>query len=168
MMQEEKEQLHKDLRARWQNPTYKVKLKFKVGDWVVFNNQHQSIYQVEKIEDGYYILTHTHGGTFRVCTLHDEKLRLWTIQDAKDGDVLYSHNKNLLWIYKDETTYHISVILDYIQYGCISIKCSIVIPLDTCPATKEHRDILFKAMLKEGYEWDEEKKELKKIEQKLD
>ena len=40
-------------------------------------------------------------------------------------------------------------------YGCT----------DTTPATKEQRDTLEKEMLKAGYEWDEETKECKKIEQ---
>lgn len=71
-----------------QKSTNEVEPKFHVGDWVVFNDKHESIYQVEKIEDWYYILRHTYGGTFRVCVLHDEDLRLWTINDAKDGDVL--------------------------------------------------------------------------------
>lgn len=44
-----------------QNPIDKVEPKFHEGEWVVFNNRHQSIYQVEKIENGYYILRHTHG-----------------------------------------------------------------------------------------------------------
>ena len=33
------------------------------------------------------------------------------------------------------------------------------------PATKEQRDLLFQKMKESGYEWDAEKKELKKIEQ---
>jgi hypothetical protein len=33
------------------------------------------------------------------------------------------------------------------------------------PATKEQRDILFQKMKEAGYEWDSEKRELKKIEQ---
>ena len=76
-----------------------IELKFKVGDWVVFNNKHQSIYHVEKIENGYYILRHTHGGRFRVCVLHDECLRPWAIADAKDGDVLAT--ENFIFIFKN-------------------------------------------------------------------
>ena len=37
---------------------------------------------------------------------------------------------------------------------------------DAKPASKEQRDILFSKMKKAGYEWDAEKKELKKIKQK--
>ena len=36
------------------------------------------------------------------------------------------------------------------------------------PATKEQRDLLFQKMHKDGYEWDAEKKELKKIENASD
>ena len=147
----------------------KVEPKFKVGDWVVFNNKHQSIYQVEKIEDGYYILRHTHGGTFRVCVLHDESLRLWTIEDGKDGDVLACNEEILLF-------------KSYSVQGRISLYCwyngqtnnfhnkevsdtSLTTRNKICPATKEQRDLLFQKMKDAGYEWDAEKKELKKIEQ---
>lgn len=34
------------------------------------------------------------------------------------------------------------------------------------PATKEQRDLLFQKMKEAGYEWDADKKELKKVEQK--
>ena len=36
------------------------------------------------------------------------------------------------------------------------------------PATKDQRDLLFQKMKESGYEWNDEKKELKKIEQKPD
>ena len=160
-------------------PTDKVEPKFKIGDWVVFKNRHQSIYQVEKIEDGCYILRHTHGGTFRVCILHDESLRLWTIQDAKDGDVLYLDlmcgktfiyngiNPNMAILYsfiisndgEDVLPYHIgkpNTGIGYIEESKNIIH----------PATKEQRDLLFQKLKEAGYEWDEVKRELKKIEQK--
>jgi hypothetical protein len=38
---------------------------------------------------------------------------------------------------------------------------------DFSPATKEQRDFLFKKMKESGYEWDAEKKELKKISQRM-
>lgn len=150
----------------------KVEPKFKVGDWVVFNNKHQSIYQVEKIEDGYYILRHTHGGTFRVCVLHDESLRLWTIKDAKAGDVLCDiANKNVL-------------IFNEISDGWVKCLCSVHLNNSCClnctelygreeqcsftPATKEQRDLLFQKMREAGYEWDTEKKELKKVENEIE
>lgn len=161
-----------------QNLADKVEPKFKVGDWVVFNNKHQSIYQVEKIEDGYYILRHTHGGTLRGCVLHDESLRLWTIQDAKDGDVLYLQHEGVehVIIYKGLVKKIFNTFLsaycayngwahdfcfaDVSTYACITSKRD---EKDIHPATKEQRDILFQKMKEAGYEWDDGKKELKKI-----
>lgn len=154
--------------------------KFNVGDWLVFKNKHQSIYQVEKIEDWYYILRHTHGGTFRVCVLHDESLRLWTIQDAKDGDVLCDYHEEydnpLIFILKKFEHVNFGLVRpsDYSSYcfltagdiqrfkeGRYHHKHNIK------PATKEQRDLLFQKMKEAGYEWVDNKKELKKIEQKM-
>lgn len=164
--------------AKWElvehKPIDKVEHKFGIGDWVVFNNKHQSIYQVEKIEDGYYILRHTHGGTFRVCVLHDESLRLWTIQDAKDGDVLTCYSN-----IKEQPIEQTGIIKQYVgrHCGCSnSFKAHFGVDWDNniviegymgCsniyPSTKEQRDALMKAMTDAGYTFDFEKKELKKL-----
>lgn len=145
-----------------QKPVDKVEPKFQVGDWVVFNNHHQSIYQVEKIEDGYYILRHTHGGTFRVCVLHDESLRLWNFNDAKGGDILYSPSHRLIWIYKDSGQYYACANMNYTT-ECINTNGLISIPNDVCPAKKDEQTILFKSMEEAGYAWDADKKELIKL-----
>ncbi len=92
--------------------------------------------------------------------------RPWTIQDAKDGDVLAVNNEVFIYAHKKQM-YPIAVAhcfvnsaggfyLDgefgYKEYEKIS------------PATKERRDFLFQKMKEAGYEWDPVKKELKKIE----
>lgn len=156
-----------------QKSSNKVEPKFKIGAWVVFNNKHQSIYQVEKIEDGYYILRHTHGGTFRVCVLHDESLRLWTIQDAKDGDVLVHSSfmfDDFIFIYNNT-----SILQAYCYYSNERNRFIIDDRGHHCPwnmqevtpATREQRDTLEKAMADARYTFDFGKKDLKKIEQKL-
>lgn len=146
----------------------KIELKFKIGDWVVFMNKHQSIYQIEKIEDGYYILRHTHGGTFRVCILHDENLRLWTIKDAKDGDILVSIS-NQPFIYNGKITeitigaycglnvYGVFVVEKYLKESNWSCNDNIK------PATNEQREILIKEIHKANFKWDANKKELIKL-----
>ena len=145
----------------------KVEQKFKIGDWVVFNNKHQSIYQVEKIEDGYYILRHTHGGTFRVCVLHDESLRPWTIQDAKDGDVLatgdeiFIHNGKLDLI--GRVCAYCGIYKTYNELRFNYAANNYFTYIKPHPATKEQRDTLMKAMADAGYTFDFDKKELKKI-----
>ena len=157
-----------------QKPADKVEHKFEIGDWVVFNNKHQSIYQVEKIEDGYYILRHTHGGTFRICVLHNESLRLWTIQDAKDGDVLCCES-GWTCIFKtlvNDETFSSYCFMDsdkwFYETGseCHTLKEEFIKAYNgkIYPATKEQRDLLFQKMKEAGYEWDAEKKELKKQE----
>ena len=91
---------------------------------------------------------------------------LWTIQDAKDGDVLNSPSHHLIWIYKDNEHFYACVNMNYVTKN-VATKGSIKIPSDACPATKEQRDTLMKAMADAGYTFDFAKKELKKIEQKL-
>ena len=146
----------------------KIEPKFKVGDWVVFNNKHQSIYQVEKIEDGYYILRHTHGGTLRVCVLHDESLRFWAIQDAKDGDVLVASDGSI-FLFKGTIDcackHYVALTTDDVVKFNEGLEHYWETSTAVHPATKEQRDTLIKAIADAGYEWDAEKKELKKIEQ---
>ena len=94
----------------------------------------------------------------------------WTIQDAKDGDVLEfgDHGRLVVGIvsYINKSTGKIDVC-------CLlednNFKVGNYYALDTIkphPATKEQRDLLFSKMKEDGYEWDAEKKELKKINQK--
>lgn len=151
-----------------QKPTNKVEPRFKVGDWVVFNNDHGSIYQVEKIENYEYTLRHILGGSMPLSFSHGDMIRAWTIQDAKDGDVLYTtcNNKNkMIFIYHgiefDSTCcYFLHSITNNINKTFNSV-CNV--KADIYPATKEQRDLLFQKMKEAGYEWDAEKKELRKI-----
>ncbi len=152
-----------------QKPTDKVKLKFKVGDWIVFNGL--TLY-IKEIVKGYYGTISKGGITNSYDWDIDNTARLWTIQDAKDGDVLatldyilifkgflkndggisYCHydfgagNPQFVW-FEDKNWY----------FG----KEAIV-----HPATKKQREQLEKAMADAVYTFDFEKKELKKIEQK--
>lgn len=144
-----------------QKPVDNVEPKFKIGDWVVFVSQ--SIYQVEKIENGYYILRHTHGGTFRVCVLHDESLRLWTIQDAKDGDALAAHECYVIFKEIDGLNIRCHCTYHYMGYNPSFYMNTLQNKTAFHPATKEQRDLLFQKMKEEGYEWDADKKELKKL-----
>ncbi len=95
--------------------------------------------------------------------------RLWTIQDAKDGDVL-ANNGNIIMF--KEISNSARKDYKYIQSHCLVLVHSSYFytggsyNLDDGfhPATKEHRDLLFKKMHESGYEWDFEVKELNKIE----
>lgn len=141
----------------------KVEPKFHERDWIISNNK-KSTYQVIEVKRGIYVVrdnadNHEYHIGIEEC---EKSGRLWTIQDAKEGDVLYSPEHNLLWIYKDKDTYYVATNLNYPHD--ISIGADIVIPSDVRPATKDRQTILFERMKEAGYEWDAEKKELKKIE----
>ena len=142
------------------------KVLFKKGDFVVIQ---ETTYLISKIE-GINVTLFCNG---RECLFDIDVLknaRLWDItKDTKDGDVLCYENKNdfKIFIYKN----------GHIHYHCCYSNGHLS-PVDSffilqkhllCyiqPATKEQRDLLFQEMKQSGYEWDAEKKELKKIESK--
>ena len=99
-------------------------------------------------------------------------MHLWTIQDAKDRDVIYYRDEISLYKHdiknytKQEITFG-----GFVYYCCYDGKRFITDSFyiltkqdetDIHPATKEQRDILMKAIKDAGYEWDIKKKELKK------
>ena len=154
------------------------KPKFQKGDWVVFKqdgNAHQIIRVVENAT------SHTYGyDTVDNYYFNDtaEGVRRWTIQEAKNGDVLRStglHNDCIFifsgldnWKFDADgdravaTGYCcLDITADKMEFGIQGPDC---IEVNTIkPATKEQRDLLFQKMKEAGYEWDKEKKELKKI-----
>ena len=155
------------LKKQGKNPTDKTKPRFKVGDWVVFITS-GSVYQVEKKENYEYTLRYILGGSLCLPFSNEELIREWTIQDAKDGDVLV-HNSfmfdDFIFIYNNT-----SILQAYFYYSSERNRFIIEDKGHHCPwnmqevtpATKEQRDALMKAMNDAGYEWDTEKKELKR------
>ena len=151
--------------------TDKNEPRFNVGDWIIFITS-KNVYQVEKKENYEYTLRHIFGGSFCLSFSCEKLIRKWTIQDAKDGDVicyrdeisLYKHDiKNYT---KQETTFG-----GFVYYCCYDGKRFITDSfytltkqdeMDIHPATKEQREALMKVMNNAGYEWDIKKKELKK------
>lgn len=90
----------------------------------------------------------------------------WTIQDAKDGDVLASGGVVFIFkiIHGVWLNCHCSAHKDgsFIadSYNLMTDKYF----GEVQPATKEQRDLLFQKMKEAGYEWDSVNKELKRIE----
>lgn len=142
-----------------------TKPKFNVGDWIVFNGL---ILHIDEIVNGYYRTTSIGDGIHNSYDWDiDNAARLWTITDAKDGDVLiretgepFIHNGN-----------RGSYLPEFLGAYC-GISDGRFRPngspyywgRPSCPATKEQRELLFSKMKEAGCEWDSEKKELKKIE----
>lgn len=146
----------------------KVEPKFKVGDWII-SSQGTLRHIVTVDKTGYE--------TDKGWLTHDdyEKIfHLWTIKDAKDGDVLYHKSPltGIEYIVMSRGINSFGNVDSYFRYNSED-GFGIYIPSifnakvdDIKPATKEQRDLLFQEMKEAGYEWDAEKKELKKIEQK--
>lgn len=148
-----------------QKPTDEVEPKFKVGDWIVYKND---ICQIIKREEGCNKLVTIFGIEKELVNERNlSTARLWTIKDAKDGDVLHSPSHHLIWIYKGNEHYHVCVNMNYVSEN-VTTDGLISIPNDVCPATKDEQTILFVRIKEAGYEWDEEKKEVKKIEHKIE
>jgi hypothetical protein len=91
---------------------------------------------------------------------------LWTIKDAKEGDVLYCKNHSIEFIVMNKGVNENGNIDSYFRYNSkagFDIDVSSVLSAYEdiiSPATKEQRDLLFQKMKEAGYEWDAENKEL--------
>ena len=148
----------------------KVEPKFKVGDWILYSGDHyEGVRHITKInENGYYIERNglPHG---IIPFNHEICMRLWTIQNAKDGDVLAidpwsDYPSSFVAIYKKQNGE------DFDSYCFVGFDGKFYkgenghSTEEIHPATKEQRDLLFQKMRESGYEWNAENKELKKIE----
>ena len=103
----------------------------------------------------------------RPCII-DNKFRLWTIQDAKDGTVLVNGSNIFIFSHLSKTRAmgycHINLDDVRFYYDKGKNECFGLIDAVFTPATEEQRKLLFQKMKEAGYEWDAEKKELKKTE----
>ena len=146
-----------------QKPIDKVEPKFKVGDWVVDN--YGSIWKIEGILNQFYLLEGIGEGESRpTIEWANNQYHLWTLKDAKDGDVLASNNGNTFIYHKHDNNYvyyHCSI--NYFDNITINSSWNV---LGIKPATKEQRDLLFQKMKEAGYKWDSDKKEVTPIDPK--
>jgi hypothetical protein len=145
-------------------PDDTVEPKFKVGDWVIAGKDKAK--QVTNVE---LIVADEYGYTLEDETYFTgswaDSYRLWTIQDAKAGNILVDCYNNVC-IFKNGDN-DIWQSLGYLGSYSNEFVCNGFHSSCSChPATKEQRDLLFQKMNEAGYEWDDEKKELIKIEQK--
>ena len=96
----------------------------------------------------------------------DKHFHLWTIQDVKDGDVLVNGSNIFIFYFINNRRLmgycHVNMNDGNFYNDIGRIECFCTIDAPVTPATKEQRDVLMKAINDAGYEWDIEKKELKK------
>lgn len=143
----------------------KPKPKFNEGDWIVWKN---CIYKI--LDNKYtYTVINIDGleSRYEHSTI-DDIAYLWTIQDAIDGDILtVSRYGEWIGIFKAHTgcTFTSHCFLNgFLEFVNNPNRCKSHGTHGIHPATKEQCDLLFQKMREAGYEWDTDKKELKKIE----
>lgn len=150
----------------------KVEPKFHEGDWISHNTAN-FVFQVVSIGSYGYEVINRDNYTKTISFDNEENYHLWTIQDAKDGDVLATKKGNP-FIY-DKNRYNNGLAYYYAGLD-VNKELTLKSPHNMLahfgelrsvfPATKEQRDLLFQNMKEAGYEWDADKKEPKKIKQK--
>ena len=143
----------------------KVEQKFKVGDWIVRDGKTLQISHIDKVLDGTFHYWFTKGTWLSSAEMEDA--HLWTINDARDGDVL-AEDSCIFIIEKMNPNGTARVHCCLFDDGEFDLTGSTLgFNVDsTHPATKEQRDTFFAKMKESGYEWNAEKKKPKKIEQK--
>lgn len=153
-----------------QKPVDKIEPWFKVGDWIVYETEEwRDVLQIETIESERYTFTNGSSSSYD----EEQNMRLWTIEDAREGDVLYCKGDDIEYIVMSKGVQKFGNIDSYFRYNSLDgFGVDIPSVLSTrqdniTPATKEQRDLLFSKMKEAGYEWNAEKKELKKIEKNL-
>lgn len=147
-----------------QNPANKVEPKFKVGDWIV--DKSGFVLQVLDFSRGIYICDYSCFSTSCESNYH-----LWTIADAKDGDVLVcpKYAGDIIpniFIFKNIKTKDNDVFCycSFLETFRIEGYIANADPINTdfYPATKEQRNLLFQKIHEAGYEWDSKKERTKK------
>ena len=142
----------------------KVEPKFHEGDWAV-SNLDKKARQISEVHFDEYNSYYVVDGKTVNLEEYDRLHHLWTIQNAKDGDVLAAHE--CLVLFKEIDGLNIRCYCTYHFMNNTSFYVDTLQNKEAFhPATKEQRDTLMKAMADAGYTFDFDKKELKKIEQK--
>ena len=152
------------------NSADEVEPKFHEGDWITNGEYTWKIVEVKPLD---YILQ-SQDGNIVDDTIYfvDRHFRLWTIQDAKDGDVLSfndGHGNDCIELIKSITDKKIEFWFcltngnNFEVFNGINPYTNLASREDSTPATKEQRELLFSKTKEVGYEWDAEKNALKKI-----
>jgi hypothetical protein len=154
----------------------KIEPKFKVGDWIVQENA--GVYKVTEICDSWYEVIDSHELHYSIGFDQESMCHLWTIQDAKAGDVLHAvgqHNDCIFIFNRLDndasgcdrvfvTGYCcLDITADKMEF-CVQGPDSIEVGAATVkPATKIQCDLLFQKMKEAGYDWFPNIKEIHKI-----
>ena len=149
----------------------KVEPKFKVGDWIV--SDYNNVAYIESIGETKYNLQCKDRYHEKMSIEYiDRCWHLWTIQDAKDGDVLINGSNIFIFHFLNDTRLmgycHINTDDGRFYNDLGKNECFCLIDAVVTPVTQEQRNFLFTKMREAGYDWNSEKKELMKIEKQVE
>lgn len=141
--------------------------RFKVDDWITDGEYIWKIIDIRQLD---YILQSQDGKVVDdPISYIDEHFYLWTIKDARDGEVLVDDIDGRPFIFKDlSDSNHPN---SPVAYCGINSECDFRVSYGKYrwtdkgvkPSTKEQRDRLFRKMKEAGYEWDGQNKRLEDI-----
>jgi len=170
----------------------KFETMFKVGNWIVTNdgittNNGTNTFLITNINCGYdslgenMIYRHycsledTEGVVHYPCLLSENLYHPWTINDAKDGDVVVDKSNGIIGIfqsighhtdggsYNDPSYCFLHCRYDDGFFYADFENGNMIDSDNLIPATKEQRNTLFVKMKEAGYEWNVNKKEIVSI-----
>ena len=141
--------------------------RFKVDDWITDGEYIWKIIDIRQLD---YILQSQDGKVVDdTISYVDEHFHLWTIKDARDGEVLVDDIDGRPFIFKglSDPNHPNSPV----AYCGINSECDFRVSYgsyrwtdkDVKPSTKEQRDRLFQKMKKAGSKWDSQNKRLEDI-----
>ena len=150
----------------------KVSPKFGIFSWICDGISTRQISRV--LDSGFYIFD---DGFNSRCEDIDSKYHLWTIQDAKNGDILVAYPEvgselpEQIFIFKEIKDR--SYVEDAVEFHCkyanneFSVNKQSFMGQSTTgrylPATRTQRGLLISKMKKSGYEWNSHTREVEKL-----
>ena len=143
-----------------------------IGDWLA-PKQHHALKIIGITKDKYVISENSDGDEIESSEeidYVDRNYHIWSIDDARNGDILAS--KNWIFIFrKIEYTKPTKDVHSYCHYNVETDSFEedhefVTLPLGVKvqPATAEQYNKFFKKMKESGYEWDDSIKELNELE----
>lgn len=142
-----------------------TELNFKVGNWITNGNY---IWKVISVDNFDYTLQNQLGECVEDTIDYVNKtFHLWTIQDAKDGDVIFYDSgwtcifKNIRGIWYSSYCFITSDGEFNMGYNEHAVNATI--NGNAHPATKEQCNLLFQKIKEAGYKWCDETKILVKL-----
>lgn len=143
------------------NGDYVDEPMFHKGQWIVKENV--GTYKVIEVCEYWYDVVDNKDQHYSISFDDEYMCHLWTIKDAKDGDVLTANGCVVIFEKIDGLNIKFHCFFHYIGFEPSPYIDSLQNQTAFRPATKEESERLFKIMRENGYEWSSEQRKLIKI-----